>query len=152
MSNTARRERRRFTAIEGRHFLGRWTAIAGNTGGSEELRITAHGDLYELKYFYKENSDDPGRWRLLQQLVYMPDTRTLENRVDDDGLPRLLDAESERREPERCITFWNCIARNRGKSCTIFAMRIGQNPGAQSQLPPFEQGATGSWGAEEGGA
>jgi hypothetical protein len=143
MSTYARRQRRRLITPQGQHFIGIWNVVAGDTGKGNRMMITsAVGDIYELKYLFREDGKDP-QWKLLQELEYMPDTNTLENRVGDDGRP--LPG-----EPERCITFWNRISRNRRDKCAIFAMRKGQNPGNISQLPFFEQWEEGgSWGAEE---
>ena len=148
MNDFAKRQRRRSATIEGPLFEGDWNVIVGGESTpSNRIRIeAAGGGEYDLKYL------DPltGGWSFLQKLVYMPDTCTLENLVDDEGKPPLLPG-SEEREPQRCISFWNCAVRNRHDCCAISAIRIGKNPPQPGKLlPPFEQGDKGAWGAEEG--
>ncbi len=148
-----RRQRRRLSNIEGRHFVGKWKWKVGNTGVPATIyRIEPDPDAdnqYRLEY---ERSS--GQWQLLQTLEYMPDTGTLENLTDDDGQPREIPGvHPTLQEPQRCITFWNCRTRNRHDKCAIFAMRIGPNPPPDdgSVLPISEQDDNGSWGAEEEG-
>lgn len=152
-------DRARRTKAEGRHFVGEWKVVANTPVAGEEewvrIRPVQGGqyELYELAY----KSADASGWRVLQKLVYMADTGTLENRVDADGLPPLIPGSTDpEREPERCLSFWNRRVRNRQEQCSIFAIRIGKNPPAgpgeaDCPLPPSEEGDNGSWGAEEGG-
>ena len=135
----------------GNGYEGTWTVIAGSPADGEsqptyEMRIreivaSPPGSRYRLSY-----RQDGGDWIELQILEYVPGTNTLENRVGSDGGP-------PEGEPERCITFWNRRERNQAPQNSIFAMRVGKNPNSphDGELPSFEQGPTGSWGAEEGG-
>ncbi len=158
MSSRARRQRRRMTNIDGRQFVGVWNVKAGSPLLSGEPKYDmkiehSTGDEYDLYYRVRPDvaAADGGGWQKLQQLEYMADTGTLENRVGDDGQPRRISEDSDLREPERCINFWNCMTRNRAKKCAIFAMRVGPNRKSRRALPYFEDGEDGSWGAEEGG-
>ncbi len=126
---------------------------AGSTDVGDMMRIIPDGSTYRLQY---RDADDG--WKTLQELEYMPDTHTLENLTNEDGLPPLVPGhpDPERREPQRCITFWNCVARNKAHKCTIFAMRKGKNPHqTENDSLPFWDGPldseNGSWGAEEEG-
>jgi hypothetical protein len=132
--------RRQMTSIDPDRFQGEWTVVAGQDYvPSGRVRIRhLDGSEYLLEY-----QDRELLWRPLQTLFFMPDTGTLENRVGEDGWPLP-------KEPERCLTFWNRAVRNRAKLSSIFAMRIGCNPPGDSNLPGFETGPNGSWGAEEG--
>lgn len=155
-------ERRRMTTVSGRHFVGIWKVIAGNpveankkgaTKGTvatkqyEMLILSTGANLFSLSYRQVPSK----AWTHLQTLTYMADTHTLENRIGEDGRPLRRGPKEEDREPERCLTFWNCRVRSQGEKCAIFALRFGKNPGDDSQLPGFEMGTNGSWGAEEGG-
>jgi hypothetical protein len=139
MDTDRQRRRRRMTRIYGDLYEGEWRVISGeNSMPSDRVRIRhAEGDEFVLEYLSGEV------WQPLQTLVYMPDTETLENRVDENGgcLPD---------EPERCISFWNRVVRNRAPKCAIYAMRVGENPPGLPGLPAWETGSNGSWGAEEG--
>jgi hypothetical protein len=127
------------TRIDGNLYIGEWSVLAGQSAlPSHRVRIQrAEGEEFVLEYLAEDD------WRPLQTLVYMPDTKTLENRVDEQG--RCLPG-----EPERCISFWNRVVRNRAPACAIYAMRVGANPAGLPGLPAFENGPNGSWGAEEG--
>lgn len=145
MSEEMKWHRKRFTAVDGRFFLGEWNVTAGSSGVGEKMRIiAAAGEEFELQ-FHEGNV-----WKPLQKLVCMPDTQTLENRVDDDGKPRRINPGQEPREPERCISFWNRMIRSKAEKLSIFAMRVGANPMPQNCLPDSEKGEKGAWGAEEG--
>lgn len=151
-------QRRRVSAVTGQHFVGTWKITAGSPlDGSDkkyEMRIVPAGTpaepkdtLYFLQYRVVEPATEKTEWTDLQELVFLPDTQTLENRVAQDGCPRPD-------EPERCIAFWDRRVRNRAPKCSIFAIRVGKNPPHLAQdesLPPFETGSNGSWTAEEGG-
>ncbi len=138
------RERRRIIASpDGRHFEGVWHIKAGDptpedTEPQYDMKIVARGD-YRFRLYYSVRSNKP-RWVELQDLQYMPDTQTLEN---------LSEASTE-----RCITFWNRPLRNRASCCSLFAMRVeknGHSVPSEDDLPIFEQGTGGSWGAEDEG-
>lgn len=139
MSQDKQKRRRRMTSIDGDLYQGEWKVVAGeNAVPSGRVRIRhLEGSEYLLEY------QDGETWKTLQVLAFMPDTGTLENRVGEDGGP--LPG-----EPERCLTFWNRVVRNRVSRCSLFAMRVGHNAPGLPNLPGFEQGPNGSWGAEEG--
>ena len=139
MNGNRRERRRRMTRIDGSLYEGEWKVISGTSAvPSGRIRIRAEkGDEFALEYQVEKG------WALLQIMVYMPDTETLENRVDASGQP--LPG-----EPERRISVWNRLVRNRSECCSIYAMRVGANPSHLLGLPDFEQGPNGSWGAEEG--
>lgn len=132
-------------------FCGTWRIIAGNPVGQGfeperyDVRIApaenppeeGHYDLFSIEW-EQGRGRGPSKETFLQRLRYREDTHTLEDRAVHPG-------------PERCIGFWNRNLRSGNGLKSIYALRVGEIQAVpQADLPLFEQGGAGSWGAEGG--
>lgn len=124
-------------------FEGVWWHRTGTTdfGERAHIRKIEEKSNAEESWFglYSSDSDDD----LVQELIYVPATRTLE----DDSCDTTV--------PDRCISFWNRQVRDENNR--IFAMRMGKPDqtfdSIRQHLLSWETGdeeeTDGAWGAED---
>lgn len=135
-------------AFDHRKFDGRWTVIAGEAPGKENVAILTPTDGrggYRLTY---EANGEPSAYEYF--LRFNPRTATL----DCDH-----DAHNGDDHPDRSLSFWDGRARGGDGKHRIFAMHRLKEGTKKARLLPWEWNresadpppTQGAWGAEEGG-